>query len=193
MNSKKLTISEDISNHNCNQTFFPNMKYRKNILDSPRNDIEQNNNKSLNIKPQASQPNQEKASNAQNNNLTENNSTPREHPLVFYALGKVSGVKEKNLGIPLYTSQGFRSNSNDLLKRNMHSIHTSYYDELKKKKEYGLINNQIIDENNYLQPIKVFKSFHKYDVKDSCINQETYNITKKNCFLEIDIQILKKG
>ena len=193
MNSKKLTISEDISNHNCNQTFFPNMKYRKNILDSPRNDIEQNNNKSLNIKPQASQSNQEKASNAQNNNLTENNSTPREHPLVFYALGKVSGVKEKNLGIPLYTSQGFRSNSNDLLKRNMHSIHTSYYDELKKKKEYGLINNQIIDENNYLQPIKVFKSFHKYDVKDSCINQETYNITKKKLFSRDRYSNIKKG
>ena len=64
---------------------------------------------------------------------------------------------------------------------------------MKKKKEYGLINNQIIDENNYLQPIKVFKSFHKYDVKDSCINQETYNITKKKLFSRDRYSNIKKG
>ena len=193
MNSKKLTISDDISNHNCNQTFFSIMKYRKNMLDSPRCETEHNVNKSINIKTQISQLNQEKTFYPKNNNLTEDNKTPREHPLVFYALGKTPGPDKNKMSIPLYTSQGFNSNSNDLLKRNMYSIHTSYYDELKKKKEYATIKNQIIEENNYLKPLRVFKSFHKYDVKESCINQETYNITKKKLFSKERFSNIKKG
>ena len=43
------------------------------------------------------------------------------------------------------------------------------------------------------KPLRVFKSFHKYDVKESCINQETYNITKKKLFSKERFSNIKKG
>ena len=79
------------------------------------------------------------------------------------------------------------------MKRNLFSIHTSLYDELRKKKDYSTINNQIIEDNDYLNPIKIYKSFHKYNVPNNCINGETYNLAKKKMYSKDIISNIRKG
>lgn len=195
MNSEQIVlpdVSKDVNDKNYNQTFFPNTNLSPKIFKSPEKDAVPNiNNLTNQINTKS---NQDKTFYQKNVSLTEeNNNNSKEHPLVFYALGKINNLKKNDISIPLYTSQGFRSTSNDLLKRNMHSINTSYYDELKKKKEYGTIKKQITEENDYLNPIKVFKTFRKYDINESCINSETYNIAKKKMYSRDRYSNIKKG
>ena len=117
----------------------------------------------------------------------------REHPLVFYSLGKMGNSKIENNILPLHTSQGFRSSSNDMKNRNLLSINSTFYENPKMKKEFATINKQIIDDNNYLNPLKIFRSFHKYNVSKNCENQETFNMAKKKIYTKEIISNIKNG
>lgn len=185
MIEEKNSPSENSNENNI----IPNLKYKTNSFNTLKKNVNQNNNNST---IGQTEPNQIKTYYNKNINLTEENKN-KEHPLLFYTLGKVNNYKIYNSNIPLYTSQGFRSSSNDMMKRNLLSINTSYYDELKKKKGNSTIRQQIIEENDYLNPLKIYKSFHKYDVSNNCINQETYNLAKKKMYSKDIISNIKKG
>ena len=187
-----LESSKDEINNN-NKVFIPNIHYKTNSFNSLRKDLKLNCN-SINNNSQPIQE-KEKYGSQKQINLSEdnNNNDSMEHPLVFYTLGKIKAPKINSSNIKLYTSQGFRSSSNDMFERNLFSINSSYYDELRKKKEYSTIKQQILEENDYLNPLKIYKSFHKYDVHNNCINQETYNLAKKKLYSRDRLSNIKKG
>ena len=190
----QLESSKDESNNNNNnKVYIPNIHYKTNSFNSIKKDLKLNSNDIINN----TQPNQEKVKlcSQKKINLSEdnNNNDSIEHPLVFYALGKVKNPKVNANNIKLYTSQGFRSSSNDMFERNMFSINSSCYDELRKKKGYSTIKQQILEENDYLNPLKIYKSFHKYDVSNNCVNQETYNLAKKKFYSRDRHSNIKKG
>ena len=192
----QLESSKDEINNNNNKVFIPNIHYKTNSFNALKKDLKINNNYIVNN----TQPNQEKEKlekfrSQKKINLSEDNNhnDSIEHPLVFYALGKIKNPKINNSNIKLYTSQGFRSSANDVFERNLFSINSSCYDDLRKKKGYSTIKQQILEENDYLNPLKIYKSFHKYDVRNNCINQETYNLAKKKFYSRDRHSNIKKG
>ena len=117
-------------------------------------------------------------------------STPL-HSLEFIALGRVSSSPKFN-----YTfnyNNAFRSNSNDLITRNIFSINNSTFIEMNKKPKQPTLKDQDITNNNYLKPLDAYKSFQKYSLTSDVINRGTYDIAKERLFAK-DIQSeLKKG
>lgn len=166
-----------------------NLKYKTNSFNIFKSNLQLNANKNNNNNT-LQNPYTKKM-----NLSLENNDSELEHPLVFYALGKIKNKNKmiNNNNLALYTSQGFRSSSNDMIKRNMFSINASCFDNMKKNKEYSTIKKQILEDNNYLNPIKIYKSFHKYDVDNNCINQETFNLTKKKYYSRDRLSKIKTG
>ena len=130
-----------------------------------------------------------------NNNLSndKNKNNINVRSIEFYALGKVNNYKKINHFIP--NNNGFRSTSNNLLKRNYFSINNRIFDDLKDKnpKKQATIYEQNIDENNYLTPLNVFNSFQRYDLPSNVVNQETYNIAKEKLFAKDIFSTIKKG
>lgn len=130
-----------------------------------------------------------------NNNLSndKNKNNINFRSIEFYALGKVNNYKKINHFIP--NNNGFRSTSNNLLKRNYFSINNRIFDDLKDKnpKKQATIYEQNIDENNYLTPLNVFNSFQRYDLPSNVVNQETYNIAKEKLFAKDIFSTIKKG
>ena len=131
--------------------------------------------------------------NVKDNNIIKSNSNNniKIHPLVFYTLGKVHDP-------PIYTSKfcannGFQSTSNDLLTRNMLSVNSYKYDNLKNNKNDAKLSQQNIDENNYLKPLEIFKIYKKYSLGSNVVNKETYNISKEKLFAKSDVSSIKKG
>ena len=121
-----------------------------------------------------------------NNNIKKNDI----HPLDFYTMGKVHE--------PIKTStfshnRGFRSTSNDLITRNLFSLNTTKYDNLKNDKFGSTLSKQNISENNYLRPLDVYNTFQKYSLPSNVINTETYNISKEKIFSKSDISTIRKG
>jgi hypothetical protein len=113
------------------------------------------------------------------------------HPLDFYALGKVHDP-------PIYTStfchnKGFRSTSNDLITRNLFSLNTTQFDNLKKNKFNSTLSQQNIKENNYLRPLDVYNTYQKYSIPSNVVNTETYNISKEKIFTKSCLSSIKKG
>ena len=113
------------------------------------------------------------------------------HPLDFYALGKVHDP-------PIYTStfchnKGFRSTSNDLITRNLFSLNTTQFDNLKKNKFNSTLSQQNIKENNYLKPLDVYNTYQKYSLPSNVVNTETYNIAKEKLFTKSSLSSIKKG
>ena len=113
------------------------------------------------------------------------------HPLDFYTLGKVHDP-------PIYTStfchnKGFRSTSNDLITRNLFSLNTTQFDNLKKNKFNSTLSQQNIKENNYLRPMDVFTAYQKYSIPSNVANTETYNIAKEKIFTKSSISSIRKG
>ena len=189
MITENLTLSEFPKDINKIQSISPNIKYRTNTFNLFKDNSDKNNNNLI-----KTQPNQEKDKTFFNKNITvSNNNNSMDHPLVFYALGKINESKIENKTIPLYTSQGFRSHSNDLIKRNILSYNSTFFDNLKNKKQNNTINHKIIEENDYLNPIKIYKSFHKYIPNKNCENQETYNLAKKKMYSRDIFSNIKKG
>ena len=120
-----------------------------------------------------------------------NNIKKQIHPLDFYTLGKVDNP-------PKYISnynpnKGFRSTSNDLINRNLFSLNSSKYDNLIKNKNFSVLSEQNINENNYLNPLEVFKAYKKPSLPSNAINIETYNIAKEKIFTKSSISLIKKG
>ena len=130
-----------------------------------------------------------------NNNLSndKNKNNINVRSIEFYALGKVNNYKKINHFIP--NNNGFRSTSNNLLKRNYFSINNRIFDDLKDRnpKKQATIYEQNIDENNYLTPLNVFNSFQRYDLPSNVVNQETYNIAKEKLFAKDIFSTIKKG
>ena len=127
--------------------------------------------------------------NEENNNI--DNKKKQIHPLDFYTLGKVCDP-------PQYISnynpnKGFRSTSNDLINRNLFSLNSSKYDNLKKNKNLSILTEQNIKENNYLNPLEVYKTYKKPSLPSNVINIETYNIAKEKIFTKSNISLIKKG
>ena len=113
--------------------------------------------------------------------------------LDFYALGKVHNYHKITQFVP--PNNGFRSTSNNLLKRNYFSINNRHFDDLKNinPKKQATIYEQNINENNYLTPFNVFNSFQRYDLPNNVVNQETYNIAKEKLYAKDIFSTIKKG
>ena len=170
LSNQKLNINNNenvIKLNNIDISKPQSMELNSNIL----NDIKKNNNLS--------------------NDKNKNNINFRS--IEFYALGKVNNYKKINHFIP--NNNGFRSTSNNLLKRNYFSINNRIFDDLKDRnpKKQATIYEQNIDENNYLTPLNVFNSFQRYDLPSNVVNQETYNIAKEKLFAKDIFSTIKKG
>ena len=170
LSNQKLNINNNenvIKLNNIDISKPQSMELNSNLL----NDIKKNNNLS--------------------NDKNKNNINVRS--IEFYALGKVNNYKKINHFIP--NNNGFRSTSNNLLKRNYFSINNRIFDDLKDKnpKKQATIYEQNIDENNYLTPLNVFNSFQRYDLPSNVVNQETYNIAKEKLFAKDIFSTIKKG
>ena len=135
------------------------------------------------------------------NNKKDNNNSPNKneennkifHPLEFYGLGKVNNYRKIRSFIT--SNNGFRSTSNNLLKRNYFSINNRNFDELKNTipKLQSTIDQQNISENNYLTPTDTFNLVYKYNLPSNVVNQETYNIAKEKLFSKDIFSSIKKG
>lgn len=127
--------------------------------------------------------------------LTDRPINIKSHPLNFYALGEVSDYKPQLTGF--LPSRAFRGNSNDLIKRNINSLNSRYYDDLQrtqpKNKNFATIQEQNISENNYLLPINLYDSLHKYNLPSNCVNQATYNLAKKKLYASQKLSMVKNG
>ena len=119
------------------------------------------------------------------------NNNDQEHPLDFYALGKVKNCPKY---IPNFSpNRAFYSTSNDLITRNIFSLNTKKYDNLKNNKNFSALSQQNIDENNYLKPLEIFKTYKKSNLPSNAINTATYNIAKEKIFTKSNISLIKKG
>ena len=115
------------------------------------------------------------------------------HSLDFYALGKVPHYQKiTNFISP---NSGFRSTSNNMLKRNYFSINNRHFDDLKNiyPKKQATIYEQNIKENNYLTPLSIFNTIQRYDLPNNVVNQETYNIAKEKLYAKDIFSTIKKG
>ena len=77
-------------------------------------------------------------------------------------------------------NKAFRSTSNDLIDRNIFYLNSAHYNNLikNKNKNYSILSEQNIKENNYLNPLEVFKIYKKYSLPSNVVILETYNISK---------------
>lgn len=116
------------------------------------------------------------------------------HPLNFYALGEVSPEYEPQFGSTFLPSRGFRSTSNDLLHRNVFSLNSRYYDELKNQtKKLSTLKEQNIEENNYMQPLSLYNSFHKYDIPLNACNMATLHLAREKLYASQNYSTIKNG
>ncbi len=115
------------------------------------------------------------------------------HSIDFYALGKVPPYQKNTNFIP--PNNGFRSTSNNLIKKNYFSINNRYFDDLKNiyPKKQATIYEQNIEENNYLTPLSVFNTVQRYDLPNNVVNQETYNIAKEKLYAKDIFSTIRKG
>ncbi len=106
------------------------------------------------------------------------------HPLDFYSLGKIPS----NTVYPnLEWNKGIKSTSNDIITRNALSINTKKYNEFDIYKKLSNIYEQNITENNYMEPIKIYKTYEKYKLPKYATNIEMYKLMKEKYFSK-DIQ-----
>lgn len=173
---------------------YSNLSNQKLNINNNENVIKLNN---IDIsKPQSMELNSNLLKDIKKNNNLSNNKNKNNinfRSIEFYALGKVNNYKKINHFIP--NNNGFRSTSNNLLKRNYFSINNRIFDDLKDRnpKKQATIYEQNIDENNYLTPLNVFNSFQRYDLPSNVVNQETYNIAKEKLFAKDIFSTIKKG
>lgn len=167
------------------------------------NNNDEKNTKFNNIdvsKPQSMEINssslKELKQNNNNNPLNTNDKLQKNfnlHSIDFYALGKVPPYQKNTNFIP--PNNGFRSTSNNLIKRNYFSINNRYFDDLKNiyPKKQATIYEQNIEENNYLTPLSVFNTVQRYDLPNNVVNQETYNIAKEKLYAKDIFSTIRKG
>ena len=177
--------------------------YQNIIPQKQDNNIDEKNTKLNNIdvsKPQSMEINssslKELKQNNNNNPLNTNDKLQKNfnlHSIDFYALGKVPPYQKNTNFIP--PNNGFRSTSNNLIKRNYFSINNRYFDDLKNiyPKKQATIYEQNIEENNYLTPLSVFNTVQRYDLPNNVVNQETYNIAKEKLYAKDIFSTIRKG
>lgn len=166
------------------------------------NNNEEKNTKLNNI--DASKPQSMEINSSSLKELKQNNNNPLNtndklqknfnlHSIDFYALGKVPPYQKNTNFIP--PNNGFRSTSNNLIKRNYFSINNRYFDDLKNiyPKKQATIYEQNIEENNYLTPLSVFNTVQRYDLPNNVVNQETYNIAKEKLYAKDIFSTIRKG
>ena len=184
--------TKNIMDKNKEENSIPNIKYRTNSFNLFKNKFIQNeedanNQMKLTYEEKNLYPNK---------TLSNENNDSKDHPLLYYALAKVNNsMKNKIKDFPLYSYHGGNNIPNNLLKRNLFSINTRYFDELKKKKEYSEIKNKFIEnenENDNSQKIKVNKSYNRKYIPEYC-NKEIYNLAKKKLYARDIISNIKKG
>ena len=106
------------------------------------------------------------------------------HPIEFYALGKIPN----ETAYPTFQwNRGIKSTSNNILERNALSINTKKYNGLYIYKNLSSLSQQNVTENNYMKPIKLYKTSEKYSIPKNATNFEIYNIMKEKLFSK-DIQ-----
>ena len=121
---------------------------------------------------------------------------PKFHPLEFYALGKINNNSNKNSST-FYNSSSLSSprlrvnnSSHSLFDRNLLSVNNSFFENLKQVKNNTSLNYLNKNENNYLNPLLVYKiriNEKKENQKRNNINSlEWLNIIKNKLF-SIDI------
>ena len=101
------------------------------------------------------------------------------HPLDFYTLGKIPST---TIYPTLEWNKAIKSNSNDIIYRNALSINTKKYNELNINKKLSNIYEQNITENNYMEPIKTYKTYEKYNIPKNATNTGMYELMKKKYF-----------
>lgn len=118
------------------------------------------------------------------NNTFYFNKNTKFHPMEFYGLGKIP------LGTVYPTLQwnkGIKSTSNNIIDRNALSINTKKFNQIYTYKNYSSLYQQNVTENNYLKPIKLYKTSEKYNLPKNTTNFEIYRIMKEKYFSK-DIQ-----
>ena len=125
-----------------------------------------------------------KSSNFMGDNTFALNKKNTFHPIEFYALGKIpSGTV-----YPTFQwNKGIKSTSNNIIERNVLSINTAKFNRLYNYKNLASLSQQNVTENNYMKPIKLYKTTEKYNLPQNTTNFETYKIMKEKLFSK-DIQ-----
>ena len=99
--------------------------------------------------------------------------------LEFYALGKCSPhTKYSNLE----WNKGIKSTSNDIMQRNALSINTRKFNGMNIHKNLSNLGEQNISQNNYLDPIKLYKTCEKYNLPKYATNVATYKLMKEKYY-----------
>ena len=101
------------------------------------------------------------------------------HPLDFYTLGK---IPSNTIYPNLEWNKGIKSTSNDIIYRNALSINTKKYNKLDIYKKITNLYEQNITENNYMEPIKIYKTYEKYNLPKYATNIEMYKLMKEKYF-----------
>ena len=101
------------------------------------------------------------------------------HPLDFYTLGK---IPPNTVYQNLEWNKAIKGNSNDIIIRNALSINTKKFNEIDLNKKFSNIHEQNITENNYMEPIKVYKSYEKYCLPKYATNMGMYKLMKEKYF-----------
>ena len=124
------------------------------------------------------------------NNTFNFNKNTKFHPLEFYALGK---IPNGTVYPTLQWNKGIKSTSSNIIERNVLSINTKKFNQMYIYKNFSSLYQQNVTENNYLKPVKTYKTTEKYNLPKNTTNFEIYKIMKEKYFSQ-DIQsTVKKG
>jgi hypothetical protein len=173
------------------ESLIPNIKYNSNTFNAVKNNFDPKNT----IVQTQAESYRDKTFYHGSMQKTNNINNVKDHPLLSYYKSKLNdSLKEKYNHLPLYIENGLNNVPNDIVKRNIYSINTRYFDHLKKKKEFSIPKKKTKDEeNDNFSSIKIYKSYnHKY-IPDCCINMETYNLTKKKMYSRDRYSNIKTG
>ena len=173
------------------ESLIPNIKYNSNTFNAVKNNFDPKN-----TIDQAQADSYRDKTFYHGSMQKENNiNNVKDHPLLSYYKSKLNdSLKENYNHFPLYTENGLNNVPYDIVKRNIFSINTRYFDHLKKKKEFSLPKKKTKDEeDDNFSSLKIYKSYNHKIIPDCCINMETYNITKKKMYSRDRYSNIKTG
>lgn len=128
--------------------------------------------------------------NIKNKTFYNNNKKSDIHPLDFYTLGK---IPLNTMYSNLKWNKGIKSTSNNIIERNALSINTKYFNGINIHKRISNINEQNITENNYMDPLKIYKTYEKYKIPKYATNFEIYKLMKEKYFSNDINSPIKQG
>ncbi len=128
--------------------------------------------------------NRNNSSNFKANNTFSLNKNNSFHPIEFYALGKLPN----GTVYPTFQwNKGIKSTSSNIIDRNILSINTKKFNQMYPYKKLADLSQQNVTENNYMKPVKLYKTREKYNLPNNSSNFEIYKIMKEKYFSQ-DIQ-----